>query len=295
MESPTAVNSAVTTTGDQEPVTRRRNVWWIVLAALLVAGVIAALILVPQLTADEPTPTSRVPDLQELTVGQADRVLEAESLELGNQQPGFSRTVPEGQIMRQSVPAGDEVDEGTEIDVVVSAGAREEDIPDVTDMSLQQATDTLEDLGFNVIPEEDATSQERKNQVVSTDPGAGVSRPVGSDVTVVYSAGFIEVPSVVGMTESQARDVLTDRGFRVLTSDAQSDQPEGEVVGQSPTATTRQPFDSYVTIQVSLGPIETTPTTPTETEPTETTTPTETLPTETSPTTETPDDDEDGG
>jgi eukaryotic-like serine/threonine-protein kinase len=287
MESPTAVNGAVTTTGDQEAVGRRRKAWWIVLAALLVAAVIAALILVPQLTADEPTPTSRVPDLQELTVGQADRVLEAEGLELGSQEQGFSRTVPEGQIMRQSPPAGDEVDEGTEIDVVVSQGAQEEEIPDVTDMSLQQATDVLEDLGFNVIPEEDDTSQERKNQVVSTDPGAGVSRPVGSEVTVVYSAGFIVVPSVIGMDVDQARDLLRDRGFQVLTSDAQSDQPEGEVVGQSPTATTRAPVNSFVTIQVSLGPIETTPTTPTETSPTETT-PTETSPTETSPTTEEP-------
>jgi serine/threonine-protein kinase len=286
MESPTAVTEALTTTGDQEPVRRRRTAWWIVLAVLLAAGVIAALILVPQLTADEPTATSEVPDLSELTVGQAERQLDAEGLELGSQDPGFSQTVPEGRIIRQSIQPGDEVDEGTEIDVVVSAGAREEIIPDVTDMDLQQATETLEDLGFNVVPEVDDTSQERKNQVVSTDPNAGVSRPVGSDVTVVYSAGFIEVPSVIGMTEEQARDVLEDRGFQVLTSDAQSDQPEGDVVGQSPSANTRQPFNSYVTIQVSLGPIETTPTEtlPTETTPTET--PPESTPT-TTPTTDT--------
>jgi serine/threonine-protein kinase len=286
MESPTAVTEALTTTGDQEPVRRRRTAWWIVLAVLLAAGVIAALILVPQLTADEPTATSEVPDLSELTVGQAERQLDAEGLELGSQDPGFSQTVPEGRIIRQSIQPGDEVDEGTEIDVVVSAGAREEIIPDVTDMDLQQATETLEDLGFNVVPEVDDTSQERKNQVVSTDPNAGVSRPVGSDVTVVYSAGFIEVPSVIGMTEEQARDVLEDRGFQVLTSDAQSDQPEGDVVGQSPSANTRQPFNSYVTIQVSLGPIETTPTEtlPTDTTPTET--PPESTPT-TTPTTDT--------
>ncbi|MGH3507780.1 MAG: Stk1 family PASTA domain-containing Ser/Thr kinase [Nocardioidaceae bacterium] len=293
MEEPTAVNRALTTTGEQEPVGgRRRNTWWIVALVLLVAAIIAALILVPRLLADEPTPTSEVPDLQELTVGQAERALEAENLELGSQDSGFSRTVPEGQIMGQSVPAGEEVDEGTEIDVVVSAGAREETVPDVTDLRFDAAKAQLEDLGFNVVPEVDDTSEERRNEVISTDPNAGVRLPVGSKVTVVYSAGYISVPSVTGVSEERATRILEDAGFRVNVSDAVSDQPEGTVVSQDPAADTRLPFDSYVTIEVSLGPPETTPTTPTtptETTPPETTptTPTETATTRTTPTTPT--------
>jgi serine/threonine-protein kinase len=295
MENPTAVTSAVTTTGDQEPVGGRRKVWWIVLAALLVAGIIAALILVPQLTADEPTPTSQVPDLQELTVGQAERALEAEGLELGSQEPGFSRTVPEGQIMRQSVPAGDEVDEGTEIDVVVSQGAQQVTIPaDITDMNLEQARQALDDLGLIVVTQVDQESQERRNEVVSTDPGPGVSVPVGSEVTVTYSAGYIEVPPVVGQTEEAATERLEGLGFVVVSSDEVNDAPEGSVVRQEPTANSKQPFGSTIVIYVSLGPQETTPPTTAPTTPTETV-PTTTTPTETSPTETPPNQDEDGG
>jgi serine/threonine-protein kinase len=286
-EDATAVNRAITTTGEQEPVKSRRKTWLIVALVLLVAAVIAALILVPRPLADEPTPTSEVPDLRELTIGQAERVLEAENLELGAQEPGFSRTVPEGQIIRQSVPAGDEVDEGTEIDVVVSAGAREEVVPDVTDLKFAAAKEQLEDLGFNVVPEVDETSQERRNEVVSTDPNAGVSLPVGSEITVVYSAGYVNVPSVIGQTERRATSILDSRGFLVNVSNVESDQPAGTVVGQDPSADTRQPFGSYVTIEVSLGPPETTPTTPTTPTETTETTPTETTPTETTPTTPT--------
>jgi serine/threonine-protein kinase len=290
VEAPTAVAGSITNTGEQEPVGRSRRPWWILLLVLLVAALIAALILVPRLTADEPTPTSEVPDLKELTVGQAERVLEAENLVLGDEDSGFSRTVPEGQIMRQSVPAGDEVDEGTEIDVVVSAGAREEVVPDVTDLSFQQAKEELEALDFNVVPEVDDASQERKNQVVSTDPAAGVELPVGSDVVVVYSAGYIAVPSVIGMGQPRATRVLEREGFQVNVSNVESDQPEGTVVDQDPAADTRQPFDSFVTISVSLGPPETTTpetTTPETTTPETTTPPTTTPPTTTPPTTTT--------
>lgn len=62
----------------------------------------------------------------------------------------YSSDAQEGIIFKQSVDAGEEVDEKTQIVLTVSKGIQTETIPDVGGMPLEDAKKKLEDLGFKV-------------------------------------------------------------------------------------------------------------------------------------------------
>lgn len=62
----------------------------------------------------------------------------------------YSTEADEGIIFKQSVTAGEEVDEGTEIVLTVSKGVETVEVPDVGGLSIDEATKLLEAQGFKV-------------------------------------------------------------------------------------------------------------------------------------------------
>jgi beta-lactam-binding protein with PASTA domain len=74
------------------------------------------------------------------------------------------------------------------------------------------------------------------------------------------------VPSVVGLTEQEAREVLEREGFEVEVEDEESEEPEDTVVAQEPEAGTELEEGGTVTLTVSRGPPETETETVVETE-----------------------------
>jgi membrane peptidoglycan carboxypeptidase len=72
----------------------------------------------------------------------------------------------------------------------------------------------------------------------------------------------LPVPSVLGVTLSEAQAILRGAGFQVEVVATTSDQPAGTVVGQQPAAGEQALQSSIVTIRVS-GPIPATTPTPT--------------------------------
>ncbi|MEJ7706469.1 MAG: Stk1 family PASTA domain-containing Ser/Thr kinase [Nocardioidaceae bacterium] len=271
---PTAVASVGSSSEDVSPPKRRIGLLLgLLLLATLVAG---ALLFGPTLLAGDQVAQTDVPRLLNLTVDQAQKKLEGAQLKLGDREPDFSTSVPAGLVMRQSVAPGERVDEGTAIELIVSAGARERTVPPVTELNISEATALLEESGFKVDPREEQGSSERQGEVISTDPVAGTSMPVGNPVTVYYSAGFIAVPSVVGETEAIATSILEAEGFQVVPSDVRSEATAGTVVKQDPTAGKKIASGNPVVISVSLGPPQTV-------EPTETASSTEEPPSESEP------------
>ena len=78
--------------------------------------------------------------------------------------------------------------------------------------------------------------------MVRTDPEPAAEATKGSVVTVFYSAGPQEVPSVVGMQQGEATCVLESAGFNVdVTFDSETRAEKGQVLRQSPEAYTEQP------------------------------------------------------
>lgn len=86
-----------------------------------------------------------------------------------------------------------------------------------------------------------------------------------SDVVVVnvITAGPVEVPNVVGMTETAAKTALTNAGFKVVVTTENSETvTAGLVISSDPEGGTTATYGSDVTIVVSSGPVVVNPTVP---------------------------------
>lgn len=70
----------------------------------------------------EEVKVATVPDLKGKTVTEAEGALTAVHLNLGNVSQEYSDSVPEGQVIRQSIASGTEVKEETKIDITISKG-----------------------------------------------------------------------------------------------------------------------------------------------------------------------------
>lgn len=98
----------------------------------------------------------------------------------------FSSDVEEGIVFRQSVDAGETVDQGTEIVLTVSRGIQTEVLPDVGGMTLEEATKELEDLGFTVSTVEIYNDGGHTENTVKSSygmaPAAGEEVAVGEEI-----------------------------------------------------------------------------------------------------------------
>jgi serine/threonine-protein kinase len=139
--------------------------------------------------AREPT-TVAVPDLSGMTLGQAKSALQDEGLDLGSATQGPSNEFEAGLIFQQDPAAGDAVEKGTLVDVVVSTGPETVTVPDVSTqcLSIGGARQALKDVGL-VLALSDETAPmnpacPNASRIVAQDPQAGDQVPFGSTVTV---------------------------------------------------------------------------------------------------------------
>jgi beta-lactam-binding protein with PASTA domain len=256
---------------DEHPNRRR---WAYVLLGLAVLAVfVAAAIFGREFFGTSDVPQVSVPKVVDMTQAEAIQALDRVGLKADITRQNSS--TKKGIVLAQDPPLGTLVDKGAKVDLTVSAGKKMVQIPpDIVDMNLQEAETALTDLGLDPNPIEEH-STETKGQVTRTNPLPGESVPVGSSVTVYYSAGLVEVPDVIGQTKDEATSQLEGLGFRVTPSfSPSSSDPAGTVIGQTPTGGTRRAYGSQVVINVSSA--APTPTTPTETVTTPTVTPTDT-------------------
>ncbi|MGH3385059.1 MAG: Stk1 family PASTA domain-containing Ser/Thr kinase [Nocardioidaceae bacterium] len=266
---------------DDEP--RRGRGWLYALLVLAVVAIFALLgWLVPKwLDGTEATPKATVPTLTGLTEAEARDKLEAVNLQIGKVTPQASNDVEQGLVISQDPDPEVALDEGEAVDIVVSSGRKQVEVPNVVGDDIDAATTELEDLGLKVDTKKQPGGDE-KNQVVEMDPEAGSRLRVGQTVTLTISEGPLEVPDVVGNTEELAKRKLERVDLQVqVVDDPGSDEDAGIVTSQTPDAGEQvQPGDTVI-ITVSTKPEDSETPTDEPTEPTETPTDEPTEPTET--------------
>jgi len=128
-------------------------------------------------------------------------------------------------------------------------------VPNVVGKPVDQAKAELEQLEFEVITTAEA-SEQPPNQVITQDPPATTKADKGSKVTLTVSSGPepVEVPNVVGQSQTDASRALTELGFLVNAVPVEdADADEGTVVSQDPIAGQQIAKGSQVTINVSSG------------------------------------------
>jgi serine/threonine-protein kinase len=230
---------------------RERRPWWpwALLGALLLAGAIVAVIL---LTGGE---TVRVPDVRGSLSSSAVPALHREGLET-TVQSATSRQ-PQGTVIGQDPQPGATVDIGSNVNLTVSSGPGEAQVPIVDDMGRNAARKELQKAGFKVRPDKlEASDTTAKDHVIRTNPPGGSQLDIGSSVQLVVSSGpqRAEIPIVVNETVVDATSTLRDAGFKVRVNEKEDKNAEpGTVLQQSPSAGDA-PKGATVTLTVAAAP-----------------------------------------
>ncbi|MFN2389666.1 MAG: Stk1 family PASTA domain-containing Ser/Thr kinase [Actinomycetota bacterium] len=225
----------------------RRLAAVVIAAAILAGGAKAATLILPQDVA--------VPSLVNLTLRAAERRAAEYDLEVDVTGRVKDKEVPVGQIVSQS-PADGVIREGSDIEVILSAGPPAVRVPSVAGLDRKRAAARLEGRGFELGEIERTFSLEDEGTVIEHHPAAG-KLPWGSPVDLVISKGPrpIEVPAVAGLRPKAAAAALEGAGFTTVVVDAYSDDvPSGEVISTMPGAGEIAPEGSEIQIVVSLGP-----------------------------------------
>lgn len=141
------------------------------------------------------------------------------------------------------------------VDLSVSGGPSEVEVPDVAGLSREDAEAELEEAGFEVSIEREGSDRFPGGRAVRTEPPAGERAQAGSTVSLIISSGpaSVDVPAVVGLTLEAARQRLAALDLELSSVEIESDRPEGEVVGQSPDAGTSVAPGTTIELTVSSG------------------------------------------
>lgn len=192
----------------------------------------------------------RVPDVAGSSLADARRSLKKAGLAPGMVTREFSEDVPRGQVVRTDPRAGADRHPDTAVALVVSKGAPVE-VPDVTGLSVQDATAELEAEGLKAeaLPGR-VHSSEVAGDVAEQSPGEGTEAAEGDTVELTVSKGprLADVPDVTGRNVDEARSTLEEAGFEVKV-----DRPflsfSDTVASQSVDGGERAPEGSTITIE----------------------------------------------
>ena len=86
-------------------------------------------------------------------------------------------------------------------------------------------------------------------------PEPGTTIEAGSGVVLEIASGNVQVPTLVGVTEIEARTLLTQAGFLVKIVEAyDANQAIGIVLAQAPSSGETKIIGSSVTITINKAP-----------------------------------------
>lgn len=131
-------------------------------------------------------------------------------------------------------------------------------IPQVKGMTVNKATQLLEQAGFVVNRVDEPNPDIPRDKVIATEPGVGSGLPAGSRVKLRVSSGpeMINVPDVRDKKAEDARRILEDAGLVVnskLREEPHNEIARGSVIDQSPAAGSQVSKGTKVTLTVSSG------------------------------------------
>ena len=225
--------------------------------ALLVVMIVVGLVLIFR------TVSVEVPNLIDLSEEAAISQIEELGFVVGEITREYHENVEEGHVIAHTPRAGREVDSGSAINLTISLGPEEVlelvEVPDLTHLTLDEATNLIEELGLvlgTVNHENSDTIDE--GLILSQSVAAGVNILQGEPIDLVLSLGsyFIAVPDFTGLYIDDARELIETLGLVLgrTTSEYHATIEEGYVISQSLEADSAVEPESTIDLVISLGP-----------------------------------------
>jgi len=205
-----------------------------------------------------------VPDLRGMTVERAESYLDSIDTKLvliveEDYSDGTDYKV--GQIMSQEFAVNDQVENGSEMKVTVSKGKEYVEIPDLSEMTEEEAKEALEKVGLVLgTVSEDYDDEVEVDLIIKyegVDINADGDAKVGTRVNITISLGkeFAVVPDLTDMTEEEAEEALKEVELELgtVTKEYSDSVEEGLVISQGTDAETEVKIGSKVNIVISKG------------------------------------------
>lgn len=172
--------------------------------------------------------------------------------------------IPEHHVVRTNPSVGSQLQRNTTVTVTVSTGKEDTQVPRLVNMTPQEASAALAEVGLELEPEvdEEFSDSVEQGRITRHEPAAGANLPKGSRVRVTISRGpeivDVRVPSLTGMKWSQARETLESLGFVPKPQFVDSLEPADRVLSVDGAGQMR-PEGSDVRVEVSNGLLTTMP------------------------------------
>ncbi|MGW1088709.1 Stk1 family PASTA domain-containing Ser/Thr kinase [Streptomyces sp. NPDC002596] len=192
----------------------------------------------------------KVPHVEGIALAEARQRLKKSGLVPGMVTREFSGEFDRGDVIRTDPEAGAERHPDSAVALVVSKGSPV-DVPDLTGLSVQDATAALDEEGLKaeVLPGR-VNSPEAEGDIAHQSPGQGAQVAEGDTITLTVSKGprMIDVPDVTGKDVDKATSLLKAAGFEVKV-----DRPflsfSDKIASQSVDGGEQAPEGSTITIK----------------------------------------------
>lgn len=205
--------------------------------------------------------TVEVPTVINLDQAQAMEELQSRGLKANILRTEDSDEYEKGKVMNQDPNPNTKVDKGSSVNLIISGG-REIEVPDLRNMTLSQAEETLKELGLRLGRTTTASSDTVESDLIIDQEQKPYSKhQVGEEINVTVSTGAdnrvktIEVPYLVGKTEADAKAIIQQHGLslRDLNYTYSSNTPRGLVISQSIASGTQVANNSKIDLTISQG------------------------------------------
>jgi beta-lactam-binding protein with PASTA domain/predicted Ser/Thr protein kinase len=196
-----------------------------------------------------------VPVVGKLTTAQASQALRQAGFHVRTSPPVIDDNVPKGEVIGTS-PSGRALP-GATITLRVSQGPRMITVPQIPAGDfVPQAETLLRKAGLTVAPKTvpvGVPSNPQLGTVAGTTPPAGTSVPENKPVSVNVVAG-LALPNLVGQNIGTIQAWAGQNHINIQPTQVDSNQPQGNIVAQSPASTTPVQPGQAVNVSVSNGP-----------------------------------------
>jgi serine/threonine-protein kinase len=199
-----------------------------------------------------------VPSLVGMNQAEATEVLSELGLTAEVAEEIFSEDIAKGKIISTSPGGGGRVSPAGKVGLVISKGQERIEIPSVTNLTPDLATQKIAELGLTIGDVNEAFDMKiPAGFVIGTDPKNGDKVKRNSVVNIVVSKGVEKVSliSYVGKGGDEALSELTNKGFDVNVVYKFSDRVfKGLVISQTPESSDSIGLGSKVELVLSKGP-----------------------------------------
>ena len=235
------------------PAVIRPYPWWLWLLVGLFLALAILFFVLWWLERDE---GKDVPSLVGLSLTQAQDKAAARGFTLKTvQRPAAG---PPGTVVDQAPQPGADLESGSQVMAVVSAGREQVTVPKLVGGKADAAEQLLTAQGLKAT-RRTVDSTKPAGIVVAQSPAEGTKLPKSATVTLSVSSGEgqVKVPAVQGMNQADAVNAILDAGLVPIVIQVPAPKLQGTVIAQDPAPNQQVPAQSKVRVNVSGGPAST--------------------------------------